>query len=524
MRKNKYSFTLTVVACCAGALIVVQFFWMRDALVLKNQQFDKNVQTALTSLAADFDDDIFCSELFTNIKFNAGEGLELVQRNWEERGGQRDWTPGPGKGLGFYYYDEGEELIAYDDLKFNYPATVQLVLKINTGFDTTKGRVFGANDYLELDGAQMPNSKSFKEFVLSGQDPAVLFSNDYIDSTLAYYLAANDIPTGFEYAVYNHRNEMVYPIDNPGLASRAQDFKMGVALLANNHFFDPYYLRVYFPHRGVLLFKRSMVLLLVSIGILLALIGSFWWFVRFLFRQSHLEQMKSNFVNNMTHEFKTPTTNISLAMENIEILNGDVSPRFKKYLRIINEENQRMIANVERILEVARYSQAAEVQLRKAQFDMHQVVKEVNERFALRVDKAGGSLTCKLGAQQALILGDRHHIKNSISNVLDNALKYCKETPNITLQTTDRDGFLEISVTDEGIGMDRKDIDRIFEAFYRKDTGNVHNVKGFGLGLSYVKRVFDMHGGKIEVESKLGKGTTFRLLLPVNTMVENQTT
>ena len=112
-------------------------------------------------------------------------------------------------------------------------------------------------------------------------------------------------------------------------------------------------------------------------------------------------------------------------------------------------------------------------------------------------------------------MGDRHHIKNCISNLLDNALKYCKDRPIINLTTQDKKGTIEIAITDQGIGIDKQDINRIFEAFYRKDTGNVHNVKGFGLGLSYVKRVIEMHNGKIEVESKIEKGTTFRLLLPV---------
>jgi two-component system phosphate regulon sensor histidine kinase PhoR len=114
-----------------------------------------------------------------------------------------------------------------------------------------------------------------------------------------------------------------------------------------------------------------------------------------------------------------------------------------------------------------------------------------------------------------MIMGDRHHIKNCVSNVLDNALKYCKDKPIINLSTKDRNGFIEITVVDEGIGIEKQDLSRIFDAFYRKDTGNVHNVKGFGLGLSYVKRVIELHHGKIEVESKIEKGTTFTLLLPV---------
>lgn len=497
---------------------------MLDALVLKNQHFDQNAKAALLELADDFDDDIFCSELFTNVKFNPGEGLQFFQKDWERESDssrQRVWTDGDGKPLNFYLKDDNGELLSYDDLKFNYAATVQVMLKINTGFDTSLVRVFENGTANEEGGA--PDPRDFKKFVAAHHDPSELFDNHYVDSTLKYYLAEHNISLDFDYAILDSSGKVVYS-PQPGLATEADlsdYYTLEATLLANNNFFNPYHVRVAFPNRDAYILKGSVIFLIISVLIIMALIVSFLSFIRFLLKQVHLNKMKSNFVNNMTHEFKTPTANISLAMENIGMLNGQVGPRFKKYLRIIDEENTRMITNVERILDVAKYNSSSESSLQREEFDLHTVIEEVNDRFPYRIQKANGSFSCKLNAQHSLISGDRHHIKNSISNVLDNALKYSNEEPNVSLHTEDRKDHVAVVIIDDGIGIGKADIGRIFDPFYRHDTGNVHNVKGFGLGLSYVKRVIELHEGQIEVESKIGKGTTFTILLPVTILEPN---
>lgn len=519
--KGKYSTAITLVSLSVCALIVVQVLWMRDALVLKNQQFDQNAMAALSELSSDFDDDIFCSELFTNVKFNPGEGLQFFQKNWTKDSdtSRRVWDGGEGEPLSFYLKDDNGELLSYDDLKFNYAATVQVMLKINTGFDTSHARVFESSTANPDEGA--PDPRDFKKFVATHHDPAELFDNHYVDSTLSYYLAEHNIDLDFEYAILDSNGVVVYSPSPEMYSASAGDFTLETQLLANNNFFDPYHLKIAFPSRDIHLLKGSVTFLAISFLIIIALIASFMSFVRFLLKQVQLNKMKSNFVNNMTHEFKTPTANISLAMENIGMLNGQVGPRFKKYLRIIDEENTRMITNVERILEVAKYNNSSEASLQTEEFDLHEVIQEVNERFPYRIEKANGSFSCRLNAQQSLISGDRHHIKNSISNVLDNALKYSNGEPDVSLHTEDRKGQIAIVITDTGIGIAKADIARIFDPFYRHDTGDVHNVKGFGLGLSYVKRVIELHEGLIEVESKLGKGTTFTILLPVTILELN---
>lgn len=508
--KNKYSFILTVVSLCVLALIVVQVLWMRNVLELKNEQFDRDAQIALDALAADFDDDIFCNELFTNIKLNPGQGLQLFHKEWyQDSSGLKFWkNDEPSDTVSFYLSDRDNLLQTYRDLKFRYPATVQVMLRINTWIDS--GVVFDTHEYLDkTDKSQMPDAEHFKKFVAAHHNPAELFTGGYIDSTLKDHLAEKNIRLDFEYLVQDTTGEQIYAPDSANINTAG--YELSTLLLKDNYFFDPFELSVHFPNRMAYLWSSIKYILIISIVVIISLIASFYAFVRYLRKQMELNKMKSNFVNNMTHEFKTPTANISLAMENIGMLNGDVKPKLKKYLRIIGEENERMITNVERILEVAKYSESKDAKLVAHRFDVHEAIEEINERFCFRVQKAEGEYHWDFKAKFYEVEGDRHHFKNCISNVLDNALKYCDGKPKIELSTINKGEFLEIHVKDNGVGIDREDEKRIFEAFYRKDTGNLHNVKGFGLGLSYVKRVVDMHGGQVLVNSKQGKGSEFIL-------------
>lgn len=506
--KERYVKILVFVGCSLLALIAVQIVWMTDAWKLKNKEFDKTVTTVLTELSTNFEDDLFCNEVFTNIELNAGEGISLSRKAWDrDTSGNKVWSNENDQMLPFLYKDQNDTLISFSGLKLNYPATIQLVAKITTGFDSST--VFNNQNW---DGNVA--SKTFKESVVDIFNPEVYVKQHYVDTLMEQALDDADIAMTFNYSVRNKAGEEIFTSDN--WDAKHQKTAYEATLLTDNYFFEPYTLSMQFPEKGGYLLKDSIMFLIVSVIIILSLVTSFLVFVKFLLKQVQLNQMKSNFVNNMTHEFKTPTANISLAVENMEHLNGSVSPKLKKYIRIINEENRRMITNVEKILEVAKYSDKNDVQHRSDPIDINEVLYEVTRNFGYRMDKAGGVFKKLFQAEHHIINGDRHHIKNIISNVLDNALKYSdKEVPEVTLRTEDQKDHIVIVVEDNGPGIDAQDMGRIFDPFYRKDTGNLHDVKGFGLGLSYAKRAAEMHNGKIEVTSKTGKGATFRIVLPV---------
>ncbi len=273
-------------------------------------------------------------------------------------------------------------------------------------------------------------------------------------------------------------------------------------------------LRLYFPNKTSLLWNTAWPLLFSSVLLLLIVIFSFGYVVYVVFRQKKISQMRTDFINNMTHELKTPLATISLAADAITNKNVLGNPdKIHHFIRIIKEENKRMLAQVNRVLQMAVLDQGkARMLYRKV--DLHDLLRRAAKHMELVVRSKGGTIQLDLEAEQSVVTADETHIVNVFYNLLDNAIKYTRQKPQVRIRTyNDRKGVY-IEFQDNGIGIARKDLREIFSHFYRVPTGDVHDVKGFGLGLSYVKSVIDLHGGDIQVDSQPGKGSTFTLFLP----------
>ncbi len=248
---------------------------------------------------------------------------------------------------------------------------------------------------------------------------------------------------------------------------------------------------------------------------MLIIVAAFFVTVKTLLNQKKLSEIKSDFINNMTHEFKTPLATISLAIDalrNEKVLND--KEKMNYFSGIIKEENKRMNKHVETILQAALMDKQ-ELQMTLKNLHAHDVIKNVIENFNLQLKEKNAKVEILLNAKNDMIAADEIHFSNLISNLIDNAIKYSKENLTIKVITHSSNTSLIIAIEDNGIGMSKESVKRIFEKFYRAHTGNVHNVKGFGLGMSYVKTVIDVHKGKIKVDSALGKGTTFTIVIPV---------
>jgi len=263
--------------------------------------------------------------------------------------------------------------------------------------------------------------------------------------------------------------------------------------------------------------KELRVRILSSILFTIIIITAFYLTVRTMLRQKKLGEIKNDFINNMTHEFKTPIATISLAVDALK--NEKVMQDREKmsyFSAIIKEENQRMNRQVETILKASQLDRQ-EVELNIQPLHVHQVIKDVVDNFTLQLQQKGGKAELTLNATNDLVEADEVHFTNMINNLIDNAVKYSREnTPLLLKITTQSNGRnMIIRVEDNGIGMSKETVKRVFERFYRAHTGNLHNVKGFGLGLSYVKTVVEAQGGEIKVDSVLGKGSTFTLEFPL---------
>jgi len=278
----------------------------------------------------------------------------------------------------------------------------------------------------------------------------------------------------------------------------------------------PNYLRVYFPKRNTYLLRETGLIVIPTFILTGMLIAIFIYTILIILKQKKLSIIKNDFINNMTHELKTPISTISLASQMLHDNSISNTPKIIEHVsNVILEESKRLSFQVEKVLQMAVFNEGR-LKLKFKEFHFHELINNVILNFELRVKNKDGTLGADLQAVNDLIRGDEIHITNVIFNLLDNAVKYSKEKPEIFIKTENKNGYLLVSVKDKGIGIPKEHLEQIFERFFRVPTGNVHNVKGFGLGLNYVKKIIDSHQGKIKVESVVNKGTKFVICFPLN--------
>ncbi len=276
----------------------------------------------------------------------------------------------------------------------------------------------------------------------------------------------------------------------------------------------PNYLCVYFPKQRSELVKSTAFLIFPSFLLTLIIIAIFAVTLHIILKQKKISQIKNDFINNMTHELKTPISTISLASQMLRDSAVMHTPNSVDHISgVIFDESERLSNQVEKVLQMAVFNEG-KLKLKFSDIDLNRLINNICSNFEIRVATESGKLNTYLSAENPHIIGDEVHISNVIFNLLDNAMKYRREAPQIDLSTENKNGWIVVQVKDNGIGIAKEHQNQIFERFYRVPTGNIHNVKGFGLGLSYVKRIVDSHNGKIKIESTLGKGTRFKIFFP----------
>jgi len=334
----------------------------------------------------------------------------------------------------------------------------------------------------------------------------------HIQNELAYVGLPN-IP--FNFQVVNTDNQVVY--QSPGFPMRYNREGVYSQILFPN---DPpgrsNLLRVFFPTQQEYI-RREMTFFIPSLLLTSILLITFLFTIFILFRQKRLSEMKNDFVNNMTHELKTPVSTISLAAQMLKDDSILKSPEvFKHVTGVINDETKRLSFQVEKVLQMSLFDRQ-KTTLKLKEIDVNDLVVNIANTYVLKIEKYGGKLDIDLQAEESTINVDEMHFTNVLFNLLDNALKYRKEDVPLELmiRTKNEGNRLIISVEDNGIGIKKEDAKKIFDRFYRVPTGNIHDVKGFGLGLAYVKKIVEDLNGTIRVEGEIGKGSKFIINLPV---------
>ncbi len=276
----------------------------------------------------------------------------------------------------------------------------------------------------------------------------------------------------------------------------------------------PGFLMINFPNKSSIFWNSVWKVLAASILFTSIILFCFAYTIQVIFRQKKVGEMKTDFINNMTHEFKTPIATISLAADSITSPKISAEPeKVRRFADIIKQENKRMNNQVEKVLQMALLDKN-DFTLKLTDVDMHTLIEQAARNLTLAVEKKDGTVSTHLKADKHIIKGDVTHISNVINNLMENANKYSPEKPEISVHTRNVANGIEVIVQDKGIGMNKEARKHIFDKFYRVHTGNLHDVKGFGLGLSYVKAMMTAHKGEIEVKSELGKGSSFILTFP----------
>ncbi len=319
------------------------------------------------------------------------------------------------------------------------------------------------------------------------------------------------IEAPFEYGIEVNPGSQVVLKSACYLANQDQVYK--VPLFPTDINSDKQILLLQLPDKASQVFNSLSWMFLTAILFTSMLVITFIISIWVIIKQKNLSQMKNDFINNMTHEFKTPIATISLAsdaLNNPKVQQNEEQMRF--YTQIIKNENSRMNQHIENVLQMAILDKE-DFDLVLQKTDLHEIILKASDNFSLQLQSCNATLDTYLNAKNSIIMADETHIYHVIKNLIDNALKYSPENPEITIITENKDKHLIIKIVDKGIGMNKETQKHVFDKFYRANTGNLHDVKGFGLGLSYVLNIVKKHKGSIQVKSEVGKGSTFEIQL-----------
>ena len=347
------------------------------------------------------------------------------------------------------------------------------------------------------------------------QDPSSRLDIAFLDSVLRTELETENIPSKYNYVLVDEKSQPV-KFEN---APKNYDLEIDTTkshsslLFPSNSLDDDLMIHVEFPQQNSFLIHEMWLGLTVNLILVILIVIALSFMFRTILSQKRLSEMKSDFISNMTHEFKTPISTISLACQAMNDSDmGSVDDGNAPYVKIINDENKRLSILVERILQSATIDRG-ELKLKSEDVLLNEVIHNVVETAQFRINNTGGKIELDLPTDLVTIKADRFHTTNVISNLIDNAIKYSKDAPDIKVSMNTDGKRTEISVADKGIGIKKEHLNKIFDKLYRIPTGNIHNVKGFGLGLSYVKAIAEIEDWDVNVKSKFGSGSEFTLII-----------
>lgn len=499
-------------------IIFVQSYYISNSISSKEDNFNFNVKQSLIQVSKNVEQEEFRDYVY-KLKRLIAQDIDII----------RDTTAI--RNLYVKQEDQAKnETLVYRNgiLEENYKLSPALFdigsdsISIKKIISEKETKIFKTS---EIDG-NLNNNEIFTEY---GRTEKILFDDYYrdfayrtpihrrisrenIDRLLALKLKQFDIDIDYEFAIYS--NDLATKVQSENFELEDQ-ITMEVPIFSEDNGTNNYRLLVNFPQRNRFIWSSVLGMLGLSVLFTSIIIIAFITALTQIMRQRQIAEIKTDFINNMTHEFKTPIATINLALDSIKnpkIIND--KDKVKRYLGMIREENKRMHAQVENVLRISKLEKN-ELNISKEGLGIHDLIEDAISHIELIVEDRQGHIETELKATKSSVLANETHFTNVLVNILDNAIKYSPEAPKITVQTENVGNSILVNIKDEGSGMSKAAAKRVFEKFYREHTGNIHNVKGHGLGLAYVKRIVEDHNGHISVTSEKGKGSTFTIKLPL---------
>jgi len=543
MNRKKFAGLIIMMLLSIFGIIWVQIVWIKNAINIRNESFNNAVFISLTNAANTIESSRKLN-FFNNFVMSYPSLLNSSSQSTSNYLRINSYSSDSGSNLSVKItnqsfpgsFDTGNVTIRNKSFSFNGDTTIvsdsdTLIVAANNNpgmmnivrqgeelNPNSKALYIRQSEFLDWVRKRSNEFQNMSDQLISEiyqWEKTLELDNKEIEYSLKQSLSFAAIQTPFEYAIV--KDGVV--LDGTFKKSEKKDFLKSnymVRLFPGNIIRQDLIVSVIFPDRTNYVLGSIIWLLGGSLMFSLFILATFGLSLYFIIRQKKISEIKSDFINNMTHEFKTPIATISLAADTItnpKIINNEASIRH--FIGMIKKENSRMNKKVETILQIASLDKK-EIEFRFETVSMHTIIEHAIETIDIQVQQRNGKITLNLDAVEPVVCGDSEHLASLLNNLLDNAIKYSPESPDITISTKNDGKGIILSVEDKGIGMSKSVQSKIFERFYRQSSGNVHDVKGFGLGLNYARAIIEAHKGNITVYSDLGKGSRFEVFIPLN--------
>ncbi len=536
MRKIRVNLNFILVVLALIALLITQAFQALQLYDRKHIQFETNVATSLERIAIRHEkaEDIRRYMHIINHDFS-GQYKDILKEEFknlitaEESIKIKDTIIFSNGEIQNYLVIRGKAFDSISGLSTEQKVLARDVRQLRDLFEK-KRTIFPSNDSVQL-SIQLDKrviQQVFKKAKFVNEMMVEAFRNSvyeapskkvdviFLDSIIKTELANDDLPKHYRFMI---TDENGVPVNYSGFTAN-YDLKLDTLLTEKTTLFpsniidEDVVLHIYFPQKGWFMIQEMWGPFTISLTLVLLIVIAIVTMFKTIMTQEKIAELKNDFISNMTHEFKTPISTISLACEAMndkDMLSSDAKAHLP-FIKMISDENKRLSLLVERILQSAVMDRG-ELKLIKEKVNLNELIQDIAEHTQFRIESAGGSLHLKLQEKPIILDADRMHVSNIVSNLVDNAIKYSRNIPFVEISLSRENKHILLSVKDRGIGMKKEHLDKIFEKLYRIPTGNLHDVKGFGLGLSYVKTIAELHGWDVYVKSQYGVGSEFVIVI-----------